>query len=153
EVDATLRRRHNRRHNRSKPMRSNLALAALIITALALGGTLAVAIWDANEQEALGKVHFPISCSAAGQRQFDLATARLHSLRFNESERIYAAIAEAEPDCAIAYWGIAMSRLKRPVAGFRAPEDIRVAREVLRSAANARVATPRERAYIDALAL
>ena len=51
------------------------------------------------------------------------------------SERIYRAIAEAEPDCAMAYWGIAMSRVRRPVPGFRLPDDIRAGREALRSAA------------------
>jgi hypothetical protein len=133
-------------------VRQRLALTALITIVLALGGLFAVVIRDAEKQEQLG-VHFPISCSTASQRQFDFATARLHALRCNESERIYGAIAEAEPDCAIAYWGIAMSRVRRPVPGFRLPDDLRAGREALRSAASARVATPRERAYIAALGL
>jgi hypothetical protein len=132
-------------------VRQRLALAALLTIALALGGIFAVVMWDAEQQEKLG-VHFPISCGAAGQRQFDFATALLHELRFNESERIYGALAQAQPDCAMAYWGIAMSRVKRPVPGFRLPDDIRAGREALRSAANARIATPRERAYIAAVA-
>jgi hypothetical protein len=130
-----------------------LVLAALITIALALGGIFAVVIWDAEEQDRLAQVHFPISCSAASQRQFDIATSRVHELRFNESERIYAAIAAAEPDCAMAYWGVAMSRLKRPVPGPRLADDIRAGREALRSAAKVRLATPRERAYIAALTL
>jgi hypothetical protein len=133
-------------------VKKRLALAALIITALALGGIFAVAIWDTAQQERLS-VHFQISCSPASQRQFDLAIARIHELRFNESEQIYSAIIKAEPDCAIAYWGIAMSRVRRPVPGFRLPDDIRVGRAALRSAANAHVATQRERAYIAALTL
>jgi len=133
-------------------VRRCLALAALLTIALALGGIFAVVIWDAERQEKLG-VHFPISCGAAGQRAFDFATARLHELRFNEAERIYGALAQAQPGCAMAYWGIAMSRVKRPVPGFRLPDDVRAGREALRSAANARMATPRERAYIAALAL
>src|ERR1700733_42741 len=139
-------------HGRSGNVRQRLALTALITIVLALGGIFAVLIWDAEKQERLG-VHFPISCSAASQQQFDFATARLHTLRFNESDRIYGAIAEAEPDCAIAYWGMAMSRVRRPVPGSRLPDDLRAGREALRSAAGARVATPRERAYIAALGL
>jgi hypothetical protein len=46
-----------------------------------------------------------------------------------------------------------MSRVKRPVPGFRLPDDLRAGREALRSATSARVATPRERAYIAALGL
>jgi len=58
---------------------------------------------------------------------------------------------QAEPDCAIAYWGIAMSRLGRPVAGSRASDDLDAGRAALRTAAHAATADPRERAYIDAL--
>ena len=134
-------------------MRWRLAWAALLTIVLALGGIFFVVIWDAHEQERLGQVHFPISCSAASQRLFDFATARLHSLRFTESEQIYAAITAAEPDCAIAYWGIAMSRLKRPIPGARPAEDVRAAQEALQSANGASVATARERAYIAALSL
>ena len=98
-------------------MRPHLALASLIIIAISLSGLFGAAIWEWHERERLGQLHFPISCSAGSQRLFDFATARLHSLNFTEAERAYSTIAEAEPDCAIAYWGIAMSRLGRPVAG------------------------------------
>jgi hypothetical protein len=138
---------------RSKDVKKRLAAAALIITALALGGIFAVVIWDTAQQERWLSVHFEISCGPASRRQFDLAIARLHELRFNESEQIFSAIVKAEPDCAMAYWGIAMSRVRRPVPGFRLPDDIRVGRAALRSAASAHVATQRERAYIAALTL
>jgi hypothetical protein len=132
-------------------MRRGLALAALAITALALGGIFAVVLWDFNIRERWERVNFPISCSTASQRSFNIATTRLHQLRFRESEQAYAAIAKAEPDCAMAYWGIAMSRLRRPVPGLRPPDDIRAGLEALRSAAKASIATGRERAYIAAL--
>jgi hypothetical protein len=134
-------------------MRPHLALASLIMIAISLCGLFAAAIWERHEQEALGQLHFPISCGASSQRLFDFATSRLHSLNFAEAERAYTAIAEAEPDCAIAYWGIAMSRLGRPVAGSRASDDLEAGRTALRTAAHAATADPRERAYIDALTL
>jgi len=132
-------------------MRPHLALASLIIIAISLSGLFGAAIWEWHERERLGQLHFPISCSAGSQRLFDFATARLHSLNFTEAERAYSTIAEAEPDCAIAYWGIAMSRLGRPVAGSRASNDLDAGRAALRTAAQATTADPRERAYIDAL--
>ena len=70
-----------------------------------------------------------------------------------EAERAYNAIAEREPDCAMAYWGVAMSRLKRPIAITPLPDDLRTAHDALRRAAGARMATPRERAYLAALEL
>jgi hypothetical protein len=132
-------------------MRPHLALASLIIIAISLSGLFGAAIWEWRERETLGQLHFPISCSASSQRLFDFATVRLHSLNFTEAERAYSAIAETEPDCAIAYWGIAMSRLGRPVAGSRASDDLDAGRAALRTAAHAATAEPRERAYIDAL--
>jgi len=132
----------------------HLALGALATIAAALGGMFAVMAWDASrEQDALGRVHFAISCSAESQRLFDAATARLHTLSFRESERLYAAIAETEPDCAMAYWGIAMSRLKRPIAGIPVLDDIRAGRAAVRAGAPARIAEPRERAYLAAVGL
>jgi hypothetical protein len=44
-----------------------------------------------------------------------------------------------------------MSRVGRPVAGSRASDDLDAGRAALRSAAHAGTASPRERAYIDAL--
>jgi len=132
-------------------MRRRLAIAALVTMALAVAGLFVVVAWDASQQEARVRLHFPVSCSAQSQRAFDLATARLHSLRYEESERDYRAIVEAEPSCAMAYWGIAMSRLKRPIAAEPAPDNIRAGREALQSAATTGVADARERAYLAAL--
>lgn len=134
-------------------MRFRLALAAFIIIAIALGAIFAVAIWDTHQQKASRQVHFPISCGATVQLLFDRATARLHSMGYVEAERAYNAIAESAPDCAMAYWGVAMSRLKRPIAITPLPDDLRTAHDALRKAASARMATPRERAYLAALEL
>jgi tetratricopeptide (TPR) repeat protein len=109
-----------------------------------------VVVWDMRRQEAERQVHFEISCGARIQRLFNGATVRLHSMGYFEAERAYKAIAEIEPDCAMAYWGVAMSRLKRPIAITPLPEDLLAAREALERAANARIVTPRERAYVAA---
>lgn len=134
-------------------MRSRLALAALVTIAVALAGIFSAAIWDAGERSALGDVHFQISCSVTSQALFNSATARLHSLRYIEAERAYASIAGAEPDCTMAYWGIAMSRLKRPAAGGPAVDDIGPAKEALRRASATSTASPRERDYFGAVDL
>ena len=60
--------------------------------------------------EHFGSVHFPISCSPDAQRQFDRAVAMLHSFFFPETVKAFSAIAEAEPSCAMAYWGVAISQ-------------------------------------------
>ena len=124
-------------------------VSGFLIAAVALGASAVVIPSAARYERPLGRVHFPVSCSPESQRSFDSATALLHSLRFTESEKAYAAIAESEPDCAMAYWGVAMSRLKYPVVILPPLDDASVARDSLR-AATVSAASPRERAYLAA---
>src|SRR5207302_1038890 len=75
----------------------------------------------------------------------------LHALRYPQSERVFAGVALEEPACAMAYWGIAMSRLKRPIAASPAAEDFRAAREAIAEGLGAHTASPRETAYVRAV--
>ena len=59
--------------------------------------------------EKLGQVDFPVSCTAAAQKQFDQALGALHSFWYEEALRVFTGVAETDPSCAMAYWGIAMS--------------------------------------------
>src|SRR5262249_19043437 len=56
-----------------------------------------------------GEVDFPISCSAAAQKKFNHAVWILHSFWYDEAVKAFTAVTEAEPDCAMGYWGVAMS--------------------------------------------
>ncbi len=55
-----------------------------------------------------GIVDFEITCSTKQKGRFNLAVALLHSFEYDEAERVFAGIIEEEPDCAMAYWGVAM---------------------------------------------
>ena len=128
------------------------AAAFSVAIALMLGAIMVVVTWEADPDEPLAnEVHFPVACSERSQRQFDHATSLLHALRYGYSESSYAAITKHEPDCAMAYWGMAMSRLKRPIAVPPSTDDVRASRQALQGATSATAASPRERAYIDAL--
>lgn len=59
--------------------------------------------------QATDEVNFPISCSAASRKAFDHAVWTLHSFWYPEALKGFTDIATAEPGCAMAYWGIAMS--------------------------------------------
>src|ERR1700750_1220884 len=96
-----------------------------------IGGSRAVVVWSLAiflaqpaawaQEEKLGEVNFPVSCSAAAQAQFNRAVAMLHSFFFPETVKPFAAVAAQEPSCAIAYWGIAISQRPNPlVAPFPA---------------------------------
>lgn len=62
---------------------------------------------DATER--LGQVSFPISCQGAAQQKFNRALALLHSFQYVEAELAFTEIRTSDPDCAMAWWGEAMS--------------------------------------------
>jgi tetratricopeptide (TPR) repeat protein len=59
----------------------------------------------------IGQVSFPISCNDAAQQRFDVGLALVHHMMYEQAEEQFAAAAEADADCAMAHWGIAMTQL------------------------------------------
>ena len=59
--------------------------------------------------ERLGTVSFSVSCSAAVQAPFNRGVALLHDFWYAEAQPQFERIAKADPGCAMAHWGIAMS--------------------------------------------
>jgi tetratricopeptide (TPR) repeat protein len=57
----------------------------------------------------LGSVRLPSSCSEAADVHLGRGLALLHSMTYEDAEAAFAAAAEANPDCAMAYWGQAMT--------------------------------------------
>jgi tetratricopeptide (TPR) repeat protein len=104
-----------------------------------------------TEQE-IGSVHFSTSCAKAVEPDINHAVALLHSFQYEATRSAFEAAAAKDPKCAIAEWGIAMSHYH----GLWGNGDTAAGREALKRAqqiASANPATtPRERAYIDALA-
>jgi len=71
-----------------------------------LEGEISLCGSDAADQ--FGKVSFALSCSDSVQKNFDLATALLHSFEYSEAEKTFAKVIAQDPDCLMAYWGVAM---------------------------------------------
>jgi tetratricopeptide (TPR) repeat protein len=105
----------------------------------------------ANE-ERLGEVNLPISCSPAAQQQFNRAVAMQHSFFFPETVKAFTAIAEKEPSCAMAYWGIAISQRPNPLVGPFPGDVLKRGWEAVEKARAASQKTEREIAWIEALA-
>lgn len=57
----------------------------------------------------VGKVEFPTSCNPDVQETFERGLALLHSFFYEEARRVFTEVASQDPDCAMAYWGIAMT--------------------------------------------
>jgi hypothetical protein len=104
----------------------------------------------ANEK--LGTVSFATSCSATVQPLFNRAVALLHSFEFGRAIEGFNATLKADPSCAIAEWGIALSRWSNPFSpGLRPPPPLQQGREAVSRARTIGPKTERERAYIDAV--
>ena len=56
-----------------------------------------------------GEVSFSLSCSYDTRETFDLAVSLLHSFEYEEAEKAFVQVIDADPNCAMAYWGVAMS--------------------------------------------
>ncbi|MFK5972435.1 MAG: hypothetical protein QM485_04060 [Flavobacteriaceae bacterium] len=56
-----------------------------------------------------GELKFSLSCSYETRATFDLAVALLHSFQYTEAEKAFVKVIDADPNCPMAYWGVAMS--------------------------------------------
>jgi hypothetical protein len=105
------------------------------------------------QTEKLGTVHFQTSCSPAVAPQFNRAVALLHSFEFGASIQAFNAVLAADSTCAMAYWGLALSRWTNPMAAGNRPVA-RLQQGKLAADAAIRLgarASERERGYIHAV--
>ena len=100
----------------------------------------------------VGAVNFPVSCSAAAQQQFTRAVALLHSFWYEEAAKAFAVVTETDPNCAMGYWGVAMSNW-HPLWYPPDAEALRAGSAAVGKAEALDARTDRERAYIEAIAV
>jgi hypothetical protein len=100
-----------------------------------------------------GTVHFATSCTPTVAPQFDRAVALLHSFEFGASIRTFNEVLVADSTCAMAQWGIALSRWTNPMAaGNRSVAQLQQGRQAADAAARlAAGGSERERGYISAV--
>jgi hypothetical protein len=102
--------------------------------------------------EKLGTVRFDTSCSAEAQPAFARAMALLHSFEFAKAIEGFSTTLKADPSCAIAEWGIAMSRWSNPFAiGIRPAAQLQTGLDAVTQANAIGAKTERERAYVAAV--
>ncbi|HET6628250.1 MAG TPA: tetratricopeptide repeat protein [Woeseiaceae bacterium] len=107
----------------------------------------------AGDPELLGAVEFQTSCVPEVQEPFARATAMLHSFWYEAARDAYQAVATGDPQCAIAWWGVAMSYwqpLWEPQGPN--PDALRDGLEAVRAARAVGGGSPVERDFIAAIA-
>ena len=129
---------------------------------VALGVTLSVFVSASPRQQAdqhahgaapgrLGTVHFPTSCAAAVEKDFDRGIALLHSFWFSAAIEAFNTVLKADPHCVMAQWGIAMSWWGNPFGGFRSPQALKAGLAATDAAKASGAGTDREKAYVSAV--
>jgi tetratricopeptide (TPR) repeat protein len=56
-----------------------------------------------------GSLAFEVTSNPNVKNDFTLALKLLHSFEYDEAEKVFADIIDKDPECAMAYWGVAMS--------------------------------------------
>jgi len=129
----------------------------ILISTLLLTGLLTTTAQETHKHkhemgEQVGQVNFKVSCSPKVQSQFNRAVAWLHSFEYEEAEKEFELIAVADPQCGMAYWGVAMSNY-HPLWTPPTPDELKKGVTAVEKANAAGAKTERERAFIASITL
>jgi tetratricopeptide (TPR) repeat protein len=105
---------------------------------------------EPGDLRGVGKVTFPITCGPDVQSDFARGVALLHSFFYEEARRVFTSVAERDPKCAMAQWGIAMTWW-HPIWTPPTPDEMRAGKAAIEKAMSMNAGSDRERGFITAL--
>jgi len=123
----------------------------LDLSALLLWASMVPMSAHAAGTEQLGQVQFAVSCRESVHPEFNRAVALLHSFWFDASAQAFEAVAQQDPSCAMAHWGVAMTWLGNPYTWPPNPKALQEGLGAVEKAKASGGKTPREQAYIAAV--
>lgn len=123
---------------------------AAVSGSFAISGAQVSTVREPGDLRAAGKVEFPISGAREVRPEFDRGVALLHSFFYEEARRIFTAVAEQDPACAMAQWGIAMTWW-HPIWTPPTVEEMTAGKAAIDKAMAMKTPTDRERQFITAL--
>ena len=131
----------------------NLKLQRILLLLFLLPFSSAQETHNHSAPEKLGKVSFPTSCAPKVQEQFDRGVALLHSFAYAAAEKAFQDVAERDPHCAIAHWGMAMTCFRQLWDPPIIPATMLIAQKEIQRAHQIGTSSERERQFINALSL
>ena len=102
--------------------------------------------------QVLGRVNFPVQCSAEAQAEFNHGMLLQHSFWYQMAAASFQEVRRRDPGCTMAYWGEALTLLTNPYSPPSA-QNLRRGRALLAEAQRLGARNPREATYIEALSL
>jgi tetratricopeptide (TPR) repeat protein len=119
---------------------------------LSAGIALTQAAHAQTNGEKLGTVNFETSCKPEAQKLFNQGMLYQHSFWYRASQNVFEDVLKADPQCGIAYWGVALSMLWNPHVPTPA-KNLADGAAVIAKGKSVGAGTQRERDYLDALAV
>lgn len=123
-------------------------MSATLVASLHVTGLLAQ---HGHGSEGVGTAHMETSCAPAVQAAFDRALALLHNFWYARALTQFQEIQKADPECAMAYWGAAMT-YNHPLWDAPSREDEAAAWAYVQKGLNAKSQNDREHQYLVATA-
>lgn len=99
----------------------------------------------------IGTVNFPVSCSEPSQHLMERGVALLHHMTYAGARMVFENVREAEPNCALAYWGVAMTYVHPLWLDPPNEQELKLGLDLIKLAKMRGDKTAREYAYIAAL--
>ncbi len=105
-----------------------------------------------SEAGTLGVVSFRVTGKPSSQSDFNRAMALLHHMTYPEARASFQKIADSDPSCAMAYWGVAMTFFQPLWPTRPSPGELQRGWDAIRKAQSIGPLTERERLLIAAAA-
>lgn len=99
-----------------------------------------------------GTVDFEMTCDEKAKKDFNLAVELLHSFEYDEAEKVFAKIIDETPDCAMAYWGVAMCNF-HPLWNPPTEAELEKGARAIAIANVVKAKSAKESGYINAIGL
>ena len=126
-------------------MKSSLRHALISVVLVFACGTVSA------QSERLGEVNFPVSCNPDAQKLFQRAAALYHSFDWPRVTNAFQAVLQADPQCGMAWWGIALATQDNPFVWPISAKQVEEGWAAIQNAKAIGAKTQRERDYIAAL--
>src|SRR5437762_4254083 len=133
-----------------RSQRRCMSLLIILATTLAAGHLKSATAPEPGDLRGVGKITFPVTCAPDVQSDFARGVALLHSFFYEEARRVFTSVADRDPKCAMAQWGIAMTWW-HPIWTPPTPDEMRAGKAAIERAMSMKVGTERERGFITAL--
>jgi hypothetical protein len=128
-----------------KAIRSSLLAALAVIVCPAHGFA------DHRPGEQLGTIRFEVRGKPEAQEKVVRGVKLVHHMMYVEADREFAAAVAADPDCALAHWGRAMTIIHPLWPDSPSEAERKLGAEHVRRGLACASLTPRERGYLETL--